>query len=206
MSDTITTLLSPALVGLSVLFVWPQVVRSFNSVEGLSLVSIAQSIVGSWLWVLYGWRIDTLPLVLANASAGVGFSLVLFAAVRAGAVRRGRAITLIAVLAAVSFVQVLLPATLLGWVAILIGATGILPQVAQTFRAHDHSGVSRPTYAMVVALTTGWSVFGVLDGNWLIVAPNAVILPSALYVLAVTRPSSFNRRAAATSASSNATV
>ncbi len=206
MSDTITTVLSPVLVGLSVAFVWPQVVRSFNSVEGLSLASIAQSIVGSWLWVLYGWRIDTLPLVLANASAGVGFSLVLFAAVNAGAVSRIRAIALVALLLAIVGVQPLLPAAALGWSAILIGATGILPQVARTFRAHDHSGVSRPTYAMVVALTTGWSVFGVLDDNWLIVVPNVVILPSALYVLAATRPSSFKRPAAATSASSNAAV
>ncbi len=205
-ADFVTSVLSPILVALSVAFVWPQVVRSFRSVEGLSLASIAQSIVGSWLWVLYGVRIDTLALVLANASAGIGFSCVLANAVRKGAVSRGRGAGLVALLVVLFVAQQATPATVLGWVAIGVGATGILPQVRRTFAAHTHDGVSRPTYMMVVGLTTGWSVFGILDRNWLIVYPNFVILPSALYVLARTRQPSPRRPAASMSASTKATV
>jgi uncharacterized protein with PQ loop repeat len=205
-AEFVEAALSPLLVTLSVAFVWPQVARSFRSVEGLSLASIAQSIVGSWLWVIYGARIGTLPLVLANASAGIGFGCVLANAVRKGAVTRGRAFALVAVLLAAYVLQAKSSAALLGWVAIGVGATGILPQVRRTFAAHDHDGVSRPTYMMVVALTTGWSIFGILDDNWLIVYPNFVILPCALYVLAKTRQTPARRAADSTKASTSATV
>ncbi len=205
-AEFVKAILSPGLVTLSVAFVWPQVARSFRSVEGLSLASIAQSIVGSWLWVIYGARIETLPLVLANASAGIGFSCVLANAVRKGAVAPRRATALVGLLAALTVVQATSSAALLGWAAIAVGATGILPQVRRTFAAHEHDGVSRPTYMMVVALTSGWSLFGVLDDNWLIVYPNFVILPCALYVLAKTRQTTASDVAASTSASTSATV
>jgi uncharacterized protein with PQ loop repeat len=205
-SDVIRAVLAPFLVGLSVAFVWPQVVRSFRSVQGLSLASIAQSIVGSWLWVLYGFAVHEPPLVLANGSAGFGFSLVLVAAVRAGAVSRLRAGLLVVLLVAIGIARLGVDSSTLGWVAIAVGATGILPQVARTLAASDHTGVSRPTYLMVLALSSGWSVYGILADDWLIVLPNLIILPSAATVLVRTRSGHAHRADAATSASSSATV
>ena len=197
---TVQSVLAPFLVGLSVAFVWPQVVRSFRSVEGLSLASMAQNVWGSGLWVLYGVRTTTPPLVFANASAGIGFALVLVAATRAEVVSTRTMMFHAAGLLALVPVALTIPATALGWAAIVVGATGILPQVARTLAATDHTGVSRPTYAMVVALTTSWSVYGILERDLLIVLPNFVILPSALLVLWHTHP---RRNAAVAHATAN---
>lgn len=194
-AETVQSILAPFLVGLSVAFVWPQVVRSFRSVEGLSLASMAQNVWASGLWVLYGVRTTTPPLVFANATAGIGFALVLVAAARAEVLPARTLLFHVGGLLVLVPIALTIPATALGWAAIAVGATGILPQVARTLTATDHAGVSRPTYAMVVALTTGWSVYGILEPDLLIVLPNVVILPSALLVLWQTRPRRSGRTA-----------
>ena len=74
------------------------------------------------------------------------------------------------------------PAPVVGIAALVIAATGYLPQALVAWRAVDVSGVSPATYVLLALSGTLWIVYGVLRRDMLVITPNLLIVPTATVI------------------------
>jgi uncharacterized protein with PQ loop repeat len=181
---------------LSVAFVWPQVARVYrhHTVEGIAPKGTLHGGVASALWMLYGLALGDPAISVANAAVVLAMSLIAVQQVRHGALPgRVAAATAVAVVL-VGGIGVAISPSLVGWLAILAGATSVLPQTIHVLRAPSLHGVSVPTYALLCLTTLSWASYGVGIGDPLVVATNLLVLPCAALVMA--RTWLFQQRAA----------
>lgn len=71
----------------------------------------------------------------------------------------------------------------LGYPAAILTTLAFVPQALLTVRTRNVDGISAVTY---LALTVGvflWLVYGIGEGDWALVAANAVTLPLAASIL-----------------------
>ncbi len=183
---------------LSISFIWPQVLRVYRqqTVEGLSPAGTLHGASGSVLWCLYGIARGDLPLSVANAMVLLAMALIAAAQVR-HRVLATRIVTLVAFSAiALALACLAVSPALLGWVAIIVGATSILPQTWHTVRTPDLSALSVPTYAMLVLTAVSWSLYGMVIGDPLVVMPNLLVIPCSIVI--ATKALAYQRRHGAT--------
>lgn len=173
-----------AAVASSLVFVWPQVARLARSrdPQGISVVGALWAMAGFTLWSAYGLQQARYPIFIANGQALVGFGIILALRVRHGDEVRG--IRVIAVVTAVLLVLVgtLAPAAAVGAIAIVVSATGYLPQAVVAWRAIDVTGVSSLTYWLLAASGSLWILYGLSTGDFLVIAPNLLIVPTATVI------------------------
>jgi MtN3 and saliva related transmembrane protein len=74
---------------------------------------------------------------------------------------------------------------LIGYFAAVLTTVSFVPQVWQTFRTRDVSGISLGMYLVFATGVSLWLAYGVLVTAWPIVAANAVTLALALSILAM---------------------
>ena len=74
---------------------------------------------------------------------------------------------------------------LLGYLAAVLTTISFVPQVWQTYRTRDVSGISLGMYIVFAAGVFLWGVYGLVLGAWPIVVANAVTLALALAILAM---------------------
>ena len=74
---------------------------------------------------------------------------------------------------------------LLGYLAAVLTTISFVPQVWQTYRTRDVSGISLGMYIVFAAGVFLWLVYGLVLGAWPIVVANAVTLALALAILAM---------------------
>lgn len=74
---------------------------------------------------------------------------------------------------------------LIGYFAAVLTTVSFVPQVWQTFRTRDVSGISLGMYLVFATGVSLWLAYGVLVTAWPIVAANAVTLALALAILAM---------------------
>lgn len=72
---------------------------------------------------------------------------------------------------------------LIGYAAAFLTTCSFVPQVWQTFRTRDVSGISLGMYSVFATGVALWLVYGVLTTDWPIVAANAITLALAVMVL-----------------------
>ncbi len=74
---------------------------------------------------------------------------------------------------------------LIGYLAAVLTTISFVPQVWQTYRTRDVSGISLGMYIVFAAGVFLWLVYGLVLGAWPIVVANAVTLALALAILAM---------------------
>ena len=173
---------------LSLGFIWPQVIRVYRlrSVEGIAGRGTLHGLAGSSLWTAYGIAKVNPPLIISNATIMLATVLIGVAQIRHGVLRSWQPFATIAGFMTAAYAMTAVSPAITGWVAIVIGATSILPQTAHVLRAPDLSGISLTMYAMLIATALSWALYGVLLGDLLVSAPNALVIPCALVVAAKT--------------------
>ena len=72
---------------------------------------------------------------------------------------------------------------LLGYIAATITTASFLPQVWQTFKTRDVSGISLAMYSAFTLGVALWFVYGLLLGAWPIVIANGITLGFAIAIL-----------------------
>ena len=72
---------------------------------------------------------------------------------------------------------------ILGWLAIVVGATSVLPQTVHVLRVPVLTGVSVSMYGLLSVAAASWAVYGVLIGDPLVVLTNLLVLPCAAVVV-----------------------
>jgi len=173
---------------LSVGFVWPQVARVYrmDTVEGLSPRGTLHGIAGSVLWVAYGLFRTELPLILGNANILLAMLLIGLAQARHKVLDARAIAAVLAITTAVAVGTGALSVALTGWLAIIVGATSIIPQTLHVVRSEDLSGVSLVMYSLIVINGVAWSIYGLLVSDLLIVIPGFVVIPCAGFIAART--------------------
>ena len=69
---------------------------------------------------------------------------------------------------------------LIGWCATLILLLTVFSQVYEQWRTHSVRGVSHWLFAGQLAASTGFVIYSILQGDWVFVASNAMLLITAL--------------------------
>jgi uncharacterized protein with PQ loop repeat len=172
-------------ISLSFTFTIPQAYRvvRHNTIEGVSVFSQLQSLSGSILWVVYGIASQSHLVVTANVMTIIGFGVVIIAQVRHRAVSWQGAISVVIAVMVVAITAGVVSRDVLGVLAVVVGGTGIVPQAIRAARTTHLVGVSVATFALVIAMSVSWSIYGLMIGDYFVVAPNVVIVPSALFIM-----------------------
>jgi MtN3 and saliva related transmembrane protein len=71
----------------------------------------------------------------------------------------------------------------IGTVAAVISTASVVPQVWQTFKTRDVSGISLGMYSVFTVGVSCWLVYGLLLGAWPIIIANAITLTLAVSIL-----------------------
>jgi uncharacterized protein with PQ loop repeat len=142
-----------------------------------------QSLSGSILWVVYGIVANTYLVVTANVMTIVGFGTVIIAQVRHRAVSRQRVLVVLTAIITIAVVSGSVSKDVLGFIAVIVGGTGIVPQAIRAARTTHLVGVSVATFAMVVVMSVSWGIYGLMIDDMFIATPNVVVVPSALFIM-----------------------
>jgi uncharacterized protein with PQ loop repeat len=172
-------------VALTVVFAWPQVFRALkHGVHGVSPGAITQSMIAASAWLGYGIARDLTPVLVANIGVASGQLVVTIELVRNGVVPRSRAALAIAgAVALIGLSQLDVLTEPIVAVAGLMACTSVLTQLLEVRREpHRLEGLSASTYALLTGMSAAWFVYGVLLGDAVIIATNAVAFPMAAYI------------------------
>lgn len=165
---------------LNQVFIWPQVRRALDSVEGVAALSVLGGLLARVTWTVYGVSLRDGALIVGNVTVATGFLVLLLLLLR----RSPRPIALVAGAAAVGGVVVaaaLGGGAVLGWVAVVTAAVVNLPQMLRALSHRDGlAGVSVVTYLLIAAASACWLSYGLLVDQPLISAPHFLLLPTAL--------------------------
>ena len=131
------TLLGLWCTALSVAFIWPQVARVYrqHTVEGIAPKGTLHGATASTFWLLYGFAIGDVAITVANAAVVLAMVLIAYQQVRHGTLPARTALVTGAVVVTVGLGATVLSPTAVGWLAIVAGATSVLPQTVHVLRA-----------------------------------------------------------------------
>ena len=169
---------------LSMLFIWPQVILVYrsNTVEGLSPIGALQGICGSTLWSVYGLSQSDVAVGGSNLLIVVALALLARAMVKHGTLPASRLYVTIFAITAFSFICVSVSPGVTGFIAFVVGASSVLPQTFTSAKSDDLSGVSLPTYVLLFFTAVAWSAYGFIVKDALVVLPNVVVIPCAIFI------------------------
>ncbi len=71
----------------------------------------------------------------------------------------------------------------IGTVAAIISTASFVPQVWQTLKTRDVSGISLGMYSVFTVGVSCWLIYGLLLGAWPIIIANAITLTLAISIL-----------------------
>lgn len=163
---------------------WPQVARiiRMRTVEGISLAATIHGMSGALLWSIYGIVAAVPSIALANIVTFVAVGFIIGAQVRYDVVSLPFVVSIQLVIALCGIVAAVISESLIGVVAIAIGGTAIIPQTIRSARTNHQVGLSALTYATIAVLSTSWAIYGAILGNAIIIAPNFLVVPCALFI------------------------
>lgn len=163
---------------------WPQVIRVIRkkTVEGISVVATVHSMSGALLWSIYGIVAKVPSIALANIITCVAVGFILCAQVRYQVVSVGLAINCQLAVAVLGIIAAFISESAIGFVAIAIGGTAIIPQTIRSARTNNQVGLSTLTFAVIAVMSASWATYGVILEDAFIVAPNFLVIPCAFFI------------------------
>lgn len=111
-----------------------------------------------------------------------GFGTVVFMQIRLKAVSLARALAVELSVLATALLSLSISRDLLGAIAVVVGATGIIPQVIRAAKTSHLVGISVVTFIMVATMSASWGIYGAMINDPYVALPNVVIVPSALFI------------------------
>jgi len=193
-----TNLLGLVASGLSMFFIWPQVLRVYrkDTVEGLAPFGALQGMSGSLLWSIYGFARGDIPLFGSNLLLAIAISLLGVAMTRHGVLPRTTLPGVALIVLCTGLTAVALSTALVGVLAFLIGTSSVLPQTFKVLCDPDLAGVSVSSNSLLFVTSTAWLTYGLAIGDTLVWLPNLLIIPCSALIVAKARVS--QRRTAST--------
>lgn len=65
---------------------------------------------------------------------------------------------------------------ILGLIATCFSTSSFIPQIWRTWKTHDVSGISLPTYIILTTALALWLLYGILKGDVPLIAANAIMI------------------------------
>ena len=191
---------------LTVAFVWPQVARVYrhHTVDGIAPTGTLHGAVASSMWLVYGLALGDPAISIANGAVVLAMALIATQQVRHHVLAGRTAALTVLLVVLVGGVGLAISPSVVGWIAIVVGATSVLPQTFHVLHAPTLQGVSVPTYALLCVTTLSWASYGFGIGDPLVVVTNLVVLPCAALVMS--RTWLFQRRSPAWAVERTATT
>ncbi len=172
-------------VALTVGFTWPQVFRALrHGVHGVSVAAITLSMVSAAAWFGYGIAEGLLPVIIANLGVVTGQAVVSMELVRHGSLsKRGATGAIAAAVTLILACQVSALTTPIVTVAGVVAIVSVLTQLVEVRREpHALEGLSAGTYGILTSVSATWVLYGILEGDVVIIATNLVIFPMAAFI------------------------
>ena len=157
-----------------------------DSVEGIAPGGTMHGAAAATLWMLYGVASGDAAIGAANAAVLLAMALIIGQQVRHRVLAARTVAAFAVVLCVAGGAGLSVSRIAVGWLAIAVGATSVLPQTWHVVRASALSGVSIPMYALLCLTTVSWASYGLAVGDLLVVATNLLVLPCAALVVART--------------------
>lgn len=65
---------------------------------------------------------------------------------------------------------------ILGLIATCFSTSSFIPQIWRTWKTHDVSGISLPTYLILTTALALWMLYGILKGDVPLIVANAIMI------------------------------
>ena len=140
---------------LGLAFIWPQVWRAarHDTSHGISPFGLMHGIVGSSLWLTYGILQGDAAIWFSNISFIVAQSIIISVVYRHGKIPRQVLVRVGAALFALALLLTQVSATPVGFVAIAVSGSSIVPQLIHVIRTENLHGISISSYLIAVKPT-----------------------------------------------------
>jgi MtN3 and saliva related transmembrane protein len=167
-------------------FIWPQVWRAVrhDTSHGISPFGLMHGLVGSSLWLTYGILQADIAIWFSNISFMVAQSIIISVVYRHGKIPRVVLIRVAAALVALALLLTQVSATPVGFVAIAISGSSIIPQLIHVIRTENLHGISISSYLLTIVNCTSWLLYGFYVHDPMVSAQNFFAIPVFVYITA----------------------
>ena len=172
-------------IAISLAFVWPQVFRCVrhDTTHGISTFGTLHAISGSALWFTYGILTTNLTMWFSNASFITAQIIISSVLLRHGRLPRRMVLSFAGAEAVLLVASLTGGSTLLGWVAIFVSGSGMIPNVIHVRSAHSLHGISLVSWALTITSACSWTIYGYIIGDDIITYVNYFTVPLMVYVI-----------------------
>lgn len=165
-------------------FIWPQVWRAVrhDTSHGISPFGLMHGLVGSSLWLTYGILQGDIAIWFANSSFIIAQSIIIFVVYRHGKIPRVVLIRVAASLVTLALLLTQISATPVGFIAIAISGSSIIPQLIHVIRTENLHGISISSYLLTIVNCTSWLLYGFYVDDPMVSAQNFIAIPIFVYI------------------------
>ena len=140
------------------------------------------SLVGSALWLTYGLLQGDVAIWFANVSFIIAQSIIISVVYRHGKIPRAVLIQVGTALAALALLLTQVSATPVGFVAIAISGSSIIPQLIHVIRTENLHGISISSYLLTIVNCSSWLLYGFYVHDPMVSAQNFFAIPVFVYI------------------------
>jgi uncharacterized protein with PQ loop repeat len=140
------------------------------------------SLVGSSLWLTYGLLEGDVAIWFSNVSFLVAQSIIISVVYRHGKIPRQVLIQVGGALAALALLLTQVSATPVGFVAIAISGSSIIPQLIHVIRTENLHGISISSYLLTIVNCSSWLLYGFYVHDPMVSAQNFFAIPVFVYI------------------------
>ena len=165
-------------------FIWPQVWRAVrhDTSHGISPFGLMHGLVGSSVWLTYGILQGDIAIWFANSSFIIAQSIIISVVYRHGKIPRVVLIRVAASLVTLALLLTQISATPVGFIAIAISGSSIIPQLIHVIRTENLHGISISSYLLTIVNCTSWLLYGFYVDDPMVSAQNFIAIPIFVYI------------------------
>jgi MtN3 and saliva related transmembrane protein len=171
-------------VSLGLAFIWPQVWRAVrhDTSHGISPFGVMHAIIGSALWFTYGVIEKDIAIWFTNISFIVAQSIITLVMYRHGKIQRNILIQIGIALIVIAVVLTQMSSTPIGFIAIAVSGSSIIPQLIHVVRTENLHGISISSYLITIVNCSSWLIYGFVVDDFMISAQNFFAIPIIVYI------------------------
>ena len=140
------------------------------------------SLVGSSLWLTYGLLEGDIAIWFSNVSFLIAQSIIISVVYRHGKIPRTVLIQVGTALAALALLLTQVSATPVGFVAIAISGSSIIPQLIHVIQTENLHGISISSYLLTIVNCSSWLLYGFYVHDPMVSAQNFFAIPVFVYI------------------------
>ena len=140
------------------------------------------SLVGSSLWLTYGLLEGDIAIWFSNVSFLIAQSIIISVVYRHGKIPRTVLIQVGVALAALALLLTQVSATPVGFVAIAISGSSIIPQLIHVIRTENLHGISISSYLLTIVNCSSWLLYCFYVHDPMVSAQNFFAIPVFVYI------------------------